>query len=103
MQPEVLAINHSKIIDSKLERLRELFAAMKTQMDAESKPILDRLLVDNTGVCVDCKENRVLIGKSVLVARKILKRNRPLIGQLYSEGTVQIETLANDYIQWLKS
>jgi hypothetical protein len=103
MEAKELAVNHSIIIDAKLKRLHEVFNVVRNETQSKVKTTLHNMLVDDKGVCIDCKENRILVNKALGVVRNELRKSRPMINGIYGEGVLQIELLATTYINWLKS
>ena len=102
MKPDLLAIAHSQITDAKLRLLADVFTSVKNEASERTANILSGLIVDDNGVCKNCKENRLLVVKALNVTKKLLKEKRPMIKCIYADGAAQIEVLANDYIQWLR-
>lgn len=103
MKPDVLAIAHSQITDAKLKLLSDVFTSVKNEANERTANILSGLIVNEKGVCKNCKENRLLVIKALNVTKKILRDKRPMIKAIYGDGVMQIEVLANDYIQWLRN
>jgi len=102
MKPEELAINHSKIIDAKLKLLHEVFAVVKNDVSTHTANVFNSMVIDDKGLCTNCKENRAMVNKALGYVRIAFRKQRPVINSIYGDGVMQIEMLATAYINWLQ-
>jgi hypothetical protein len=103
MSPEQLAVMHSQVIDHKLQQMTDVFTGRRAAIEKLVTPVLQKLIVDDKGNCVKCKQNKALVNKALGIMRRELRQSRPIIHSLYNQGIAEIDLLATDYITWLKS
>lgn len=102
MKPEELAVGHSKIIDSKLAILKGVFANANANVTSKTGNLLQQLEINKDGFCTNCPGNKRIITRVMSITRNELNKTKHLIKATYGEGVSSIETLATEYITWLR-